>query len=89
MKSWSKWNEEDNKKITGKLDSKLVSITEDYELSYFIQKYLEAKGLKQTPATKLTLTRLIKKYPGQIPIKRDDLVNYLDEQYLSIKHKNL
>ncbi len=38
------WSDHDNKKYIGKLDRIYVSMTEGYEVGYFIDKYLKDHG---------------------------------------------
>lgn len=86
MKSWNKWNEEDNKEEIGAKDRIWVSETESWEIRYFITEYIKSKDIKslKTAEAKLTIARLIKKYPGKAPIKRDDLTKYLDKELLGV-----
>ncbi len=72
------WSGHDNKKYIGKIDRIYVSMTEDYEVEYFIDQYLKTKGFAVNNGNRDVIAGEMEKYPGRAPIKRDELVAFLD-----------
>lgn len=73
------WNEEDNKKYRGYLDDRVVALSEDYEVTYFANAYLNTRGYGNTEENRAKVRAQMKQYPGKAPIKRTDLAAYLDK----------
>ena len=73
------WSDHDDKKYVGKIDRIYVSLTEDYEVEYFIDKYLHDKRVVVTNTRRDMISSLLERYPGDAPFKRDDLKDFLDK----------
>jgi hypothetical protein len=74
------WSDHDNKKYIGKLDRIYVSMTEGYEVGYFIDKYLKDHGYGVNNKSRDVIAAELEKYPGKAPFKRDDLIAFLDKR---------
>lgn len=74
------WSGHDNKRYIGKLDRIYVSMTEEYEVEYYIDHYLETRGYGITNANRDVITAELESYPGRAPWKRVDLDAYLDRR---------
>lgn len=72
------WSGHDNKKYIGKLDRIYVSMTEEYEVEYYIDQYLETRSYAVSNANRDKVAAALEKYPGRTPFKRDALNEYLD-----------
>ncbi|SEM03502.1 hypothetical protein SAMN05518845_11511 [Variovorax sp. YR750] len=80
MTALGDWSTHDNKKYIGKLDRIYVSMTEDYEVEYFIDKYLEDHAYTVNNKNRDVISSALESYPGKAPFKRDDLVAFLDRR---------
>lgn len=81
MEDLGDWSSHDDKKYIGKLDRIYVSMTEEWEVEYFIDKYLEDGGYKISNKNRNTIADTLEKYQGKAPFKRDDLKTYLDGHF--------
>ena len=72
------WNESDNKHYRGPIDRVFVSMTESYEVSYFIDAYLKNRGYDMTDNNRRIVGSKLETYAGRAPWKRDDLNAFLD-----------
>lgn len=81
MEDLGDWSSHDNKKYIGKLDRIYVSMTEEWEVEYFIDKYLKDGGYKVSNENRSIVIRALEKYQGKAPFKRDDLKDYLDGRF--------
>lgn len=72
------WNASDNKHYTGPIDRVFVSMTESYEVSYFIDQYLKTRGYDMTEENRLRVGKKLQLFQGAAPWKRDDLNAFLD-----------
>lgn len=75
----SDWKHKDNKHYKGHLDRIYVSRDEEWEVGYFVDKYLEDHNSLKTEQNRTALMSHIANYPGKAPIKREDLKKYLDD----------
>lgn len=75
------WSDHDKKKYVGKLDRIYVSMTESWEVEYFIDHYLESGGYDITNKNRDIITAALEQYPGRSPFKRDDLNKFLDAKF--------
>lgn len=73
MKLHEIWADDDNKKVTGSPDSTFVSLTEPYELRYFIESILDEAGKEHSDANKLAVLNVINSFNGRPPISRSVL----------------
>lgn len=74
----SDWPHTDNKHFKGHLDRIYVSREEEWEVGYFVDKYIKDNHAKVTDANRDTVMAGIAGYTGKAPIKREDLTDYLD-----------
>ena len=72
------WNSSDNKHYRGPIDRVFVSMTEQYEVSYFIDQYLKTRGYGLTDENRKKVGTKLATYAGRAPFKRDDLNVFLD-----------
>lgn len=79
------WKKEDNKNYTGKIDRIYVSMTEDWEVEYFIDKYLKDHNYGLTDKNRDNVLGVMEKFPGKAPIKRDDMIKHLNDTYAKVK----
>lgn len=75
----SDWPHADNKHYKGHLDRIYVSEQEEWEIGYFVDKYLEDHNSPRTEQNRTAIMSHIANYPGKAPIKRVDLKKYLDD----------
>ncbi|MDY0903069.1 hypothetical protein [Pantoea agglomerans] len=75
----SDWKHKDNKHYKGHLDRIYVSRDEEWEVGYFVDKYLEDHNSLKTEQNRTALMSHIANYSGKAPIKREDLKKYLDD----------
>ncbi|MBD8597805.1 MULTISPECIES: hypothetical protein [Pseudomonas] len=75
------WNRSDNKKYRGKIDRIFVSLTESWEVEYFIDHYLKTRGKDISDSNRDLLAAKLEDAPGHAPHKRDELNTWLDGQY--------
>jgi hypothetical protein len=67
------WTDDDNKKIRGKPDAVFVSLTEPYELRYFMESILNEAGKGHTDANKQAVLNAVNSFSGKPPILRSAL----------------
>lgn len=72
------WSNQDNKNYVGKLDRMYVSLTEKYEVDHFVGEYLKAGSYAVNDKNRTAVEDQMRKYPDPAPIKREDLIKYLD-----------
>jgi hypothetical protein len=72
------WNNQDNKHYRGPIDRVFVSMSEAYEVSYFIDEYLRTRGYGLTEENRRKVGAKLEKYPGRAPWQREDLNAHLD-----------
>lgn len=75
------WKNDDNKNYRGKIDRVNVSLTENWEVEYFIDQYLKTRRRDLTDANRSLVAHKLEKAPGQAPFKRADLNAWLDKEY--------
>lgn len=75
------WSREDNKRYRGKIDRVFVSMTESWEVEYFIDHYLKTRGRDISNKNRDLVADKLENAPGRAPFKRDDLNNWLDKEY--------
>lgn len=76
----SDWPHADNKHYKGHLDRIYVSREEEWEVGYFVDKYLKDNNAKTTESNRDKIMSHIANYEGNAPIKRQDLIDYLDKK---------
>ncbi|MDU5688785.1 MAG: hypothetical protein E6009_02615 [Citrobacter freundii] len=76
----SEWSHEDNKHYRGHLDRIYVSTTEEWEIGYFVDKYLKDNGAATSSANRDFVMEKISSYAGRKPILRTDLISFLDKK---------
>jgi len=81
MEALGDWSKHDNKKYIGKIDRIFVSMTETYEVEYFIDAYLKTREFIVSDKNRNIIADALEKYSGRAPFKRDDLNAYLDGLY--------
>lgn len=81
MSNLGDWSSHDNKKYIGKIDRVNVSMTEYYEVEYFIDHYLKSRDFQVSNKNRDVIVNALENYPGKVPFKRDDLNAYLDKLY--------
>ena len=74
------WSDQDNKNIRGPKDSIYVSLTEPWEVNYFIDHYLQSR-YTVTDKNREIVRESIKQYSGRSPVLRSTLEAYLDRLY--------
>ncbi|WP_148042026.1 hypothetical protein [Dickeya undicola] len=77
----SSWPHEDNKHYRGHLDRIYVSTTEEWEVGYFVDHYLEKHGSSKNETNRDLVMKGISTYPGKKPILREDLTKFLDGKF--------
>lgn len=75
------WKSDDNKKYRGKIDRIYVSMTEDWEVEYFIDHYLNARRYQLSDKNRSIIAHKLEDAPGDAPHKRNELIAWLDTQY--------
>lgn len=81
MEDLGNWSNHDNKKYIGKLDRIYVSMTESYEVEYFIDHYLQTRRFRVSNKNRDIIASTLETYPGKAPFKRDDLSKFLDARF--------
>lgn len=76
----SDWKHKDNKHYKGHLDRIYVSREEEWEVGYFVDKYLKDNNAETTQSNRDIIMSHIANYEGDAPIKRQDLIDYLDKK---------
>jgi hypothetical protein len=74
------WDQQDNKHYRGPIDRAFVSMTEPYEVAYFVDEYLRTRGYQITEQSRAAIRSWLPSYPGHAPIRRDALTLWLDVQ---------
>ncbi|QGW22873.1 hypothetical protein GOM96_18355 [Stutzerimonas degradans] len=72
------WRKEDNKNYRGKIDRIYVSMTEQWEVEYFVDTYLRYRKAELTDDNRGIILAAMEKYDGKAPVKREELIAYLD-----------
>lgn len=72
------WDDVDNKNYRGPKDDRLVSMSERYEVKYFIDDYLKSRNYTINDVGRDVIYGQMVKYPGPTPIVRVDLEKWLD-----------
>ena len=72
------WNTQDNKHYRGPIDRVFVSLTEEYEIDYFIDQYLRTRGYAVTDENRRKVGAKMENYLGRAPVQRRDLEQFLD-----------
>lgn len=75
------WSNQDNKNQRGKIDRIYVSPTESYEINHFVTHYLKTSGFNETESNAKIIRNAIHEYPGTPPVKRDDLIAFLNKRF--------
>jgi hypothetical protein len=75
------WDDGDDKNYRGKKDRIFVSMTESYEVRYFVDQYLKTRNYKVASDGRRIVLGQLEKYPGNAPWKRDDLNRFLDAAF--------
>ncbi|WP_323772651.1 hypothetical protein [Alcanivorax sp.] len=75
------WKDDDDKEITGPKDGIWVSPTETWEIDHFVEEYLKDHSYKVNDKNRAIVKRTIDNYSGSNPIKRDDLIDYLNQKF--------
>ena len=86
MANFGDWSNHDNKRYVGKIDRVNVSMTEDYEVEYFIDRYLSTRGFSLSNRNRDLITQALEAFPGEAPYKREELNAYLDGRFKN-KHE--
>ncbi|VVE83006.1 hypothetical protein [Pandoraea sputorum] len=81
MADLGNWSSHDNKKYIGKIDRIYVSMTESYEVEYFIDHYLKTRNYDVSNNNRDIVTAALEAYPGRAPFKRDALTQFLDARF--------
>lgn len=79
------WNQQDNKKYRGKIDRVFVSMTEYYEVDFFVEQYLKKNNYAVTDANRDIIHAHMETYPGRAPIQRVALEQWIDERIAQAK----
>jgi hypothetical protein len=74
------WNTEDNKKYRGKIDRIFVSLTEYYEVNYYVGHYLTSRGYADTEMNRNVIHQNMDAYYGRAPIQRVEMDKWLDSR---------
>ncbi|WP_049411979.1 hypothetical protein [Stenotrophomonas maltophilia] len=77
MEQLGDWSKHDNKKYIGKIDRIFVSMTEDYEVEYFIDHFLETHRYPVNNENRDIVAAALEDFPGRAPFKREDLTKFL------------
>lgn len=75
------WQSNDNKKYRGKIDRVFVSLTESWEVEYFIDQYLKTRGKALTDENRSKVAHKLEGAPGRAPHQRADLNSWLDKEW--------
>jgi hypothetical protein len=73
------WSKHDNKRYIGKIDRVNVSLSESWEVEYFIDHYLQTRGRAVSNANRDKVVHALENFTGRAPYKRDELNAYLDK----------
>jgi hypothetical protein len=75
------WGDQDNKHYRGHIDRIYVSLTETWEVGYFIRHFLGVIGEPLTDANKAAVGKAMQQYPAHAPAVRDNLVAWLKAHF--------
>jgi hypothetical protein len=75
------WSSHDNKRYRGKIDRIYVSMSETYEVEYYIDHYLESRGFDISNNNRDIVAGALEQFPGRAPFKRADLDTFLDSKF--------
>lgn len=75
------WSKHDNKRYVGKLDRQYVSMSEGYEVEYFIDHYLDSRGKAVSNKNRDIVTAALESYSGKAPYPRGALTAFLDSKW--------
>jgi hypothetical protein len=81
MEELGDWSKHDNKKYIGKIDRIYVSMTEDYEVEYFIDQYLKTHKYEVSNKNRDIVAAALEDYDGRAPFKREDLIQFLEGRF--------
>ncbi|MFP3756554.1 hypothetical protein D3C87_1927900 [compost metagenome] len=76
------WSGKDNKHYRGHLDRINVSITEEWEVEYFIDKFLTSHNYSLSAPNREVVLKAISEYQGRKPVLREKLNAYLEQKLL-------
>ena len=74
------WNAQDNKKYRGKIDRIYVSMTESYEVDYYVGHYLKTRGYGDNDENRNVIHQQMDAYTGYAPIMREKMDSWLDSR---------
>lgn len=75
------WKNDGNKKYRGKIDRINVSMTESWEVEYFIDHYLKTRKRGINHENRSLVAHKLEDLPGKAPHKRDEVSAWLDKEY--------
>ncbi|MDM3887037.1 hypothetical protein QSV36_15800 [Pseudomonas sp. BCRC 81390] len=75
------WSSNDNKKYRGKIDRIFVSLTESWEVEYFIDHYLKTRNCTLSDDNRSKVAHKLEGVPGRAPHKREDVNAWLDKEW--------
>lgn len=75
------WKSDDNKKYRGKIDRIYVSLTESWEVEYYIDHYLKTRSCALTDENRSKVAHKLESSPGRAPHKREELNAWLDKEW--------
>lgn len=75
----SDWKHKDNKHYVVHLDRIYVSTQEEWEIGYFVDKYLADHNSPRNDKNRDAIMFNIAKYSGKAPIKRMELTEFLNK----------
>ena len=78
--SYMNWPNQDNKKYRGVIDRIFVSLSEAWEVDYYVGHYLKSHGYADTDSNRSVIHAEMDKFPGRAPIKRTDMDAWLDKR---------
>ncbi|WP_312369065.1 hypothetical protein [Stenotrophomonas sp.] len=81
MENVGDWSKHDNKKYVGKIDRIYVSMTESYEVEYFVDNFLETHNYAVSNKNRDIITNALEDFPGKAPFKRHDLISFLEGKF--------
>lgn len=74
------WPQSDNKHYRGLIDRIFVSLTEWWEVDYYVAHYLQRHNSPVTPQNRAVIHGVMDRFPGRRPIQRTDMDTWLDSQ---------
>ena len=75
------WKSDDNKKYRGKIERIYVSLTESWEVEYYIEHYLKTRGRSLSDENRSKVAHKLEGSPGRAPHMRSDLNAWLDKEW--------